>query len=83
APVEDAGIRRLWTRRSVDGMARTRTVSIGGRDARLTEQPLMIGGIPVIWMLDSATWSDGTPVPPDELRAAGIRVPRKLAADDD
>ncbi len=64
-------------------MARVRTVSIGGRDARLTEHPLMIGGIPVIWMLDSATWGDGMPVPPDELRAAGIRVPRKLVDDDD
>jgi len=47
------------------------------------EHPLTIGGISVIWMLDSAVWEDGTPVPPDELRAAGIRVPRKLLVDDD
>jgi len=64
-------------------MSRVRTVSIGGREARLSEHPLTIGGISVIWMLDSAVWEDGTPVPPDELRAAGIRVPRKLLADDD
>jgi hypothetical protein len=59
-------------------MARVRTVSIGGRDATLHEHPLTIGGISVIWMLDSAVWNDGTPVPADALRAAGIRVPRKL-----
>jgi hypothetical protein len=66
-------------------MARVRMVSIDGRDARLHEHPLTIGGISVIWMLDSAVWDDGTPVPPEQLRAAGVRVPRKLldAADDD
>ncbi len=64
-------------------MTRVRTVSIGGREARLSEHPLTIGGISVIWMLDSAVWDDGTPVPPEDLRAAGIRVPRRLQADDD
>jgi hypothetical protein len=65
-------------------MARVRTVDIDGREARLHEHPLTIGGISVIWMLDSAVWEDGTPVPPDALRAAGVRVPRKLLdADDD
>ena len=64
-------------------MARVRTVSIGGREARLSEHPLTIGGISVLWMLDSAVWEDGTPVPPDDLRAAGIRVPRTLMADED
>lgn len=63
-------------------MARVRTVTIDGRDARLTEHPLTIGGIAVIWMLDAATWDDGTPVPPDQLRAAGIRVPRALLDDE-
>jgi len=64
-------------------MARVRTVSIDGREARLHEHPLTIGGISVIWMLDSAVWNDGTPVPPEQLRAAGIRVPRKLLDSDD
>ena len=65
-------------------MTRVRTVSIDGREARLSEHPLTIGGISVIWMLDSAVWKDGTPVPPEALRAAGIRVPRKLTdAEDD
>ena len=64
-------------------MARGRKVSIDGREARLSEHPLTIGGISVLWMLDSAVWEDGTPVPPDDLRAAGIRVPRKLVADED
>jgi hypothetical protein len=64
-------------------MARVRTVRIGDREARLSEHPLTIGGISVLWMLDSAVWEDGTPVPPDDLRAAWIRVPRKLLADDD
>jgi len=64
-------------------MTRVRTVSIGGREARLREHPLTIGGISVIWMLDSAVWEDGTPVAPEDLRAAGIRVPRKLADDDE
>jgi len=64
-------------------MARVRTVRIGDREAHLSEHPLTIGGISVLWMLDSAVWEDGTPVPPDDLRAAGIRVPRKLLADDD
>lgn len=64
-------------------MTRVRTVSIDGRDARLNEHPLTIGGISVIWMLDSAIWEDGTPVPPEALRAAGIRVPRKLIDEED
>jgi len=63
-------------------MARVRTVRISNREARLSEHPLTIGGISVLWMLDSAVWEDGTPVPPDDLRAAGIRVPRKLLTDD-
>ena len=80
--MDRAKIQRLWTSRYRRGMTRVRTVSIGGRDARLSEHPLTIGGISVIWMLDSAVWEDGRPVPPEELRAAGIRVPRKLLADD-
>ena len=54
-------------------MNRVRTISIEGRDVRLHERALTIGGITVIWTLEAAVFEDGTPVPDAVLKAAGIR----------
>jgi nitrogen fixation-related uncharacterized protein len=54
-------------------MDRVRTITIGEREVRLREHALTIGGIPVIWMLDAAQYDDGTRVPHELLKAAGIR----------
>lgn len=54
-------------------MDRVRTIQIDGREVRLREHALTIGGIPVIWTLDAATFVDGTRVPDEVLTAAGIR----------
>jgi hypothetical protein len=54
-------------------MDRVRTITIDGREVRLREHALTIGGIPVIWRLDAALFKDGTRVPDEMLTAAGIR----------
>jgi hypothetical protein len=54
-------------------MDRVRKITIDGRDVRLREHALTIGGIPVIWNLDAALYDDGTRVPDDVLTSAGIR----------
>jgi len=63
-------------------MDRVRTITIDDREVRLREHALTIGGIPVIWMLDDARYSDGTPVPDEVLSAAGIRHRRQTPEDD-
>ena len=54
-------------------MNRVRTISIEGREVRLHERALRIGGITVIWALEAAVFEDGTRVPDAMLTAAGIR----------
>lgn len=63
-------------------MDRVRTTRIGGRDVKLREHALTIGGIPVIWTLDAALYDDGSRVPDVELKAAGIRHRPQPAEDD-
>ncbi len=62
-------------------MNRTRTIRIGDRDAVLREHALVIGGIPVTWILDDARYPDGSRVADPELREAGIK--RRPASFDD
>jgi hypothetical protein len=71
--VEHFDIRALWTTGSVQAMDRVRKITIEGREVRLQEHALTIGGIPVIWRLEAALFDDGTRVPDEMLTAAGIR----------
>ena len=71
--VERHVLARLWTTGSVHTMDRVRKITIDGREVRLQEHALTIGGIPVIWRLDAALFEDGTRVPDAMLTAAGIR----------
>ena len=54
-------------------MNRTRRIRIGDRDAELREHALVIGGIPVTWVLDDARYTDGSRVADPELREAGVK----------
>ncbi len=49
----------------------------------LREHALVIGGIPVRWVLDDARFADGSRVGDAELREAGIKRRPAYVDDDD